>query len=83
MKIRQTVRKSMKETSGRRVRAKSEERMCLVIIFREVEVEPNSRLAPCKELVTAREVVGEDKCERQWKREIADKIMGNVEKARK
>ena len=61
MKIRQTVRKSMKEASGRRVKVKSEDRICLVIIFRGVEGEPKSLLAPCKDLVTAREVVGEDK----------------------
>ena len=59
--MRQTVRNRMKEASGRKVRTKSEDKIDFVIIFRGIEGEPKSLLAPCKDRVTAREVVGDEK----------------------
>ena len=48
--------------------------MDFVIIFRGTEGDPKSRLAPYKERVTAREVVGEEKYERQSRIKLLVKL---------
>ena len=59
--MRHTVLKVMKEVEGDEVRENKASRIDFVIIFRGIEGEPKRRLAPSKERLTAREVVGDEK----------------------
>ena len=61
MVIRQTVRKTTKETSRLKVNEIRDSKIDFVIILRDTEGEPKRRLAPSRDLVTEREVVGDER----------------------
>ena len=61
MAIRQTVRKTTKDTSRLKVKKIKDSKIDFVIILRDTEEEPKRRLAPSRDLVTEREVVGEER----------------------